>query len=309
MSIKPLVSIVTPTYNRQSFISETINSVLNQTYSNIEYFVIDDASSDGTYQFLTNKYGKRINILSNKKNLGQVATQNKGWSLCKGKYIGYLSDDDILYPDAIKELVSALEFNKKSVCVFPDCNLIDKNSIIVKNNICRPFNLEDTLITQSCFIGPGALFIRSAYNAVGRWNDKLRLGPDREFWIRMSQLGDIQMLPVILAAYRAHLDSASIKLPSGTLCKEYFEVLDNYYSKKYDIPPSIANRKNEAYASVYFLMARFDLARCNNAFQDVSWVRHLFGHTTVCHKLDCQSFTNRTSNQIGQCAFFQVVIH
>jgi len=263
MSIKPLVSLITPTYNRLSFIVETIDSVLSQTYFNIEYIIIDDASTDDTYQFLKNKYGNRIKILRNKRNLGQVFSLNKGWSICKGRYIGYLSDDDWLYPDAISELVSTLILNKKSVCVFPDCDLVDKNSIVVKKNICKPFDLEDTLITQRCYIGPGALFKRSAYNKIGGWNHSIRLGPDREFWIRMSKMGDIQMLPRTLAAYRTHSDSTSVKVPSGALCNEYFEVLDDYYLKEKNIPPSIANRKNEAYASVYFLMARYDFARRN----------------------------------------------
>jgi glycosyltransferase involved in cell wall biosynthesis len=263
MPKQPLVSLITSTYNRKSLVIEAIDSVLSQTYCNIEYIVIDDASTDNTYQFLKNKYSKRIKILKNKKNVGQVASLNKGWFLSKGKYIGYLSDDDYLYPEAITELVSALNFNKKSVCVFPDCDLVDKNSIIVKKNICKPFNLEDTLITQNCFIGPGALFRRSAYNKAGPWNDKLKLNPDREFWIRMSEIGDIQMLPKTLAAYRIHKDSTSVKVDSGSKCKEYFKVLDDYYSRINNISLSILNRKNEAYASVYFLSARYDFGRFN----------------------------------------------
>lgn len=263
MSVKPLVSLITPTYNRLSFVIETIDSVLSQTYSNIEYIIIDDASTDNTYQFLKNKYGKSIKILRNKINLGQVFSLNRGWSLCKGSYIGYLSDDDWLYPNAISEIVSTLIHNKKSVCVFPDCNLVDRNSIVVKKNVCKPFDLEDTLITQRCYIGPGALFRRSAYNKVGGWNQNLKLGPDREFWIRMCEIGNIQMLPKTLAAYRTHSDSTSVKVPSGSLCKEYLDVLDNYYLRKKNISPSIANRKNEAYASVYFLMARYDFSRFN----------------------------------------------
>jgi len=258
MTITPLVSIITPTYNRLSFIIETIDSVLNQTYTNIEYIVIDDASTDKTYQLIKKKYGKRIKLLRNKKNLGQVVSLNKGWSLSKGKFIGYLSSDDYLYPEAISELVCDLMSSKSAVCVFPNCDLVDKNSIIVKKNVCKPFDLEDTIVTQGCHIGPGALFKRSAYDILGSWNPSLRLGADREFWIRMSNLGDIKMLPKTLAAYRTHLDSGVNKVPGGFMCREYFEVLDRYYSVKNDIPLSILQRKNEAYASVYFLMARYD---------------------------------------------------
>lgn len=118
----PLVSIVTPTHNQAKYLAETIESVLSQTYPNIEYIVLDDGSTDNTQEILK-KFGGRIRH-ERHANIGQARTLNKGWSLCKGKYIGYLSSDDLLYPNAVTELVALLEKDHSVVCAFPDSNLI-----------------------------------------------------------------------------------------------------------------------------------------------------------------------------------------
>lgn len=249
----PLVSIVTPTYNQAEYLAETIESVLSQTYPNIEYIVLDDGSTDNTQEVLS-QFGGRIRH-ERHANIGQALTLNKGWSLCKGKYIGYLSSDDILYPSAVSELVVLLEKEQSIVCVFPDSNLIDKFSHVVKRNVCSPFYLSDTVVRQECYIGPGAIFRKTAFDLLGGWRADLKLAPDREFWIRISSLGRIDMCNSVLAGYRMHPDSISYKDVSEDVSREYLRVLDDYFSGG-SVPEDIADRKNEAYGYAYLLLAR-----------------------------------------------------
>lgn len=252
-SAQPLVTIVTPTFNQAQYVAETIESVLTQTYPNIEYIVLDDGSTDDTKRVLE-PYKDRAHIES-QTNMGQARTLNKGWAAARGTYLAYLSSDDILYPDAIARLVQALEDDPTRVCAFPDCDLIDQTSSVIKRNVCRPFDLADLVIRQECYIGPGAVFRRDAFEQAGGWKPELRLAPDREFWIRLARYGSFHFVPETLAGYRMHPRSISYSDVSEQTSMEYLHVLDSYFATP-DVPAEIAARKDEAYGHALFVLAR-----------------------------------------------------
>lgn len=249
----PLVSIVTPTYNQAEYLCETIESVLSQDYPNVEYVVLDDGSTDATSDILK-KYSNKIRW-ERHENMGQARTLNKGWEMSTGAIIGYLSSDDILYPGAIRKLVEILESDNFIVCAFPDSDLIDHQSRIVKKNVCRPFDLGDLIIRQECYIGPGALFRRAAFDSVGGWKTELKLAPDREFWIRLAAHGRFAFCRDVLAGYRMHPDSISYKDVSELVGREYLWVLDQYFGTT-SVPVEIESRKSEAYGYAQLILAR-----------------------------------------------------
>jgi glycosyltransferase involved in cell wall biosynthesis len=249
----PLVSIVTPLYNQLRYIETTIESVLSQTYGRIEYIVVNDGSNDGSRECLE-KYRGKITIID-QENMGQAQALNRGWSLSRGKYIGYLSSDDILAPRCVETLVSELEANPDLVCAYPNSDLISPDSNILKHGVCRPFDLEKLVIEQECYIGPGALWRNAAHQRVGGWRPDLKLAPDREYWIRLADEGAFHFEDQSLAGYRLHPESLSSKVTSEQVSLEYVRVLDEYFKKK-SIPDSIAWRKSEAYGCAYWLIAR-----------------------------------------------------
>ena len=124
------VTIITPTYNRSDLIEETIISVLNQSYKNLEYIVIDDGSTDNTRD-IVNKYKGKLKYIY-QENKGQAAALNYGFEIAKGEYIGYLISDDLLHVDAIKELVQALDESKEFVLTYCDWSLINQNSKVIR---------------------------------------------------------------------------------------------------------------------------------------------------------------------------------
>jgi glycosyltransferase involved in cell wall biosynthesis len=253
--INPLVSIVTPTYNQAKFIRETMDSVFRQNYPEIEYIVLDDGSTDGTVDIIRNE--KRLDVAQSQSNMGQSRTLNKGWAIAQGKYIGYLSSDDIFYPDAISKLVAILEEDSGIVCVYPDSDLIDIESNVIKKNICRDFDLEDLIVRQECYIGPGALFRRDAFQTIGGWDPDLKLAPDREFWIRLSSCGRIVFCKETLAGYRMHPQSISYRDVSEEISREYIRVLDKYFNGELGVKLSaIVKRRDEAYAHATLIIAR-----------------------------------------------------
>lgn len=117
MLAQPLVTLVTPTYNQARYLQTTLESVLGQSYPNIEYIVINDGSTDHTESVLR-RYDGRLSW-STQSNQGQAATLNAGWDAARGKYIGYLSSDDLLSPEAVARLVDVLKPIPRSSVFIP----------------------------------------------------------------------------------------------------------------------------------------------------------------------------------------------
>lgn len=247
------VSIITPAYNQADFLPETIESVLAQDYPRIEYIVLDDGSTDDTPAVLR-RYEGRLRA-ERHANMGQAETLNRGWMMCAGEFVGYLSSDDVLYPTAISKLAEILRTDPGCVCVFPDADLIDERSRPIKRNVCRPFDLAELVVRQECYIGPGALFRRDAFLKAGGWRRDVRLAPDREFWMRIARYGSFRMVPETLAGYRMHTGSISYKETAPEVAREYVRVLDDYFAGE-GVPEYLRRRSREAYGYAHLVVAR-----------------------------------------------------
>src|SRR3954471_18301438 len=182
---QPPVSIVLATYNRRDWLRLAIDSVLDQSYPNLELLVMDDGSTDGTPELLE-EYSRghppeRLRF-SKHENMGQARTLNRGYEMARGEILGYLSDDDLLARDAVTRLVAELVANRDAVAAYPGYRMINLHGNIV--DTVRPieytpveaFQLHDTVI------GPGALVRRGALESTGGWE------PDRHW------MGDLILL-------------------------------------------------------------------------------------------------------------------
>ena len=224
----PLVSIVTPTYNQGKYLAETIESVLAQTYGNIEYIVLDDGSTDDTSKILDSFSGKIYH--DRHENIGQAATLNYGWKKAKGSILGYLSSDDVLAPKAIEILVKMLLKNPSCSIVYCDYLLIDQNSKIFRNIITENFVLDRLQVDLVCQPGPGALFKREIFDFTGGWDQNLKQAPDFDFWLKASRFGNFVRVPEFLARYRVHLDSISFSIISVDQSNEIINIMTRYWS-------------------------------------------------------------------------------
>lgn len=130
---KPLVSIVMPVYNPGIHLIEAIESILNQTFIDFEFIIVDDASTDNSWKIIKSfsKKDNRIIPLKNKINLGVSLTSNIAISQAKGKYIARMDSDDISTPDRIQKQVDFLKNNSKTVLVGGQCTIINENNQII----------------------------------------------------------------------------------------------------------------------------------------------------------------------------------
>ena len=225
---RPLVSIVTPTYNQAEYLAETIRSVLAQDYPNIEYLVLDDGSTDGTPDVLRQFDGQVQ--WERHVNMGQSNTLNKGWTRSSGKYLAYLSSDDRLLPNAISTLVDAIESRDDVSVVYCDFDLIDKNGKYVKTVVTPDFDQSQLVEELNCQPGVGALFRRTVFDQTGGWNPELRKIPDFEFWLRAARFGPFLRVPQTLGEYRVHEESTAIKPLPYERSMEYVRAMHAYWN-------------------------------------------------------------------------------
>lgn len=252
MNAEPLITILTPVFNGEKFISQTIQSVLcadiNITF---EYLVIDDGSTDQTLEILQ-KYGNTISLFSH-ENIGESATVNRGLEMAKGRYVLVLSaDDPLLTGDLINQAVKILEEKDSLVALYPDWQVIDQYGEVLKINILPEYSDEIMIGRCRCLPGPGVIFRKDAATIIGGRRKKWKFVGDYDFWLRLSREGEIQRLPGVLAQWRRSYESTSISQRGLEMANERINLIADFLLNN-KIDP-ILSRK--AQGNAYYLAAR-----------------------------------------------------
>jgi glycosyltransferase involved in cell wall biosynthesis len=230
----PLVSIVTPSYNQGRFLQRTIESVLNQSYPNIEYVVIDGGSTDESVDILRS-YGDRFKWVS-EKDRGQTHAINKGMARVSGEILAYLNSDDVLLPGAIERVVDFFRRHPKCDMVYGDADYIDENDRVTGryNTAEYSYNrlLEDCMVCQ-----PAAFWTRRIAEKIGPFDESLDFTMDYDYWLRIANAsGEIYFIPEKLACSRLYPDTKTMSARSKiykeifkTCLKHAGQVHQNYY--------------------------------------------------------------------------------
>jgi glycosyltransferase involved in cell wall biosynthesis len=211
----PLISIVTPSYNQAQFIRATIDSVLSQGYPNLEYFVIDGGSTDGTIDILKS-YGDKIHWVS-EKDAGQTDAINKGMRMAKGEILAYLNSDDVYMPGA---LTAVAEYYTRTHAdwITGDCIVIDVDGrpnhggwLVrgYKRFLMALYSSTTLRIADSMLPQPSTFWSRKAWERVGEFNVKYRYVMDYDYWLRMAKYFRPHDLKIVLSGFRAQPDSKS----------------------------------------------------------------------------------------------------
>lgn len=209
-TISPLVSVVIPCYNHQQFVQESIQSVIDQSYNNIELIIIDDGSQDESVKKIEEmilKCEQRFTRFEfrHRPNKGLSATLNEALQWCQGKYFSPLASDDLILRDKTKLQVSFLESNQDTIAVSAGVDLVDavKNSLQGKKKSSRMYDHKSIIMHKFYLPAPAQMIRTDALREVGGYNPSIRL-EDWYMWIKLSQLGDIYYMGEILALYRQH---------------------------------------------------------------------------------------------------------
>lgn len=203
----PLVTIITPSYNQGEFIKETIESVLNQDYPNIEYLVMDGGSTDQTVEILKS-YGNRIAWVSEKDD-GQADAVNKGIKAAKGSIIGWLNSDDTYLEGAVSTMVDYFKNHPTTDMVYGEGYYIDKDSNVIERYLTEKFSVN-RLAEQCIICQPTAFFTKQFVKKVGMLDKYLHLCMDYELWMRMAKNGKIAYIPKYIATSRMYQENKTL---------------------------------------------------------------------------------------------------
>ncbi len=168
-SDKPLISIITVVFNGVSYLQETIESVINQDYDNVEYIIIDGASTDGTFDIIK-KYDDKIDYWVSEPDNGIYDAMNKGISLCAGEIIGIINADDYYSNGALKNVKK--EFSSNIDILYSDFNFLDKEKVLTKTANHKLLDLTMSVFHPSVFIK------KRIYKKYGRFDSSFKISAD-----------------------------------------------------------------------------------------------------------------------------------
>lgn len=202
---QPLVSVLMTTYNREKYIGEAIDSVLNSTYKNFELIVVDDGSKDSTVA-IARKYQEtdpRVKVFVNEENLGDYPNRNKAASHATGKYLKYVDADDYIYPTGLQVLVAMME--KHPDAGYGLCSLIQ----VVERPYPFLLSPKDAYLHHYTNVGLfhkaplSAIIRRDVFEEAGGFGN-IRMAGDFEMWHRLSQKYNVLLMPDGVVWYREH---------------------------------------------------------------------------------------------------------
>ena len=201
----PCISIVTPSYNQGEFLENTILSVLEQDYPNLEYIIMDGGSTDGSLDIIK-KYSKHLTYWQSQPDGGQVDAINAGLQRAKGEIFTFLNSDDFLLLGAIDHMVGLYLKNPNSVGWVGGGHSITEDGYIIHTRFPKKID-RDGLADwgENWFNQPSCFFTAAAARAVGFLNPGYKLGFDFDFWLRITKLGKLIPTKKIISAATIHL--------------------------------------------------------------------------------------------------------
>ncbi len=205
----PRVSVLTTVYNRVKYVDECIASVLASSLTDFEYIIVDDLSSDGSWEAVQawGNRDSRVRIFRNEINLGDYPNRNKAASLAKGEYLKYVDSDDVLYPHTLSVMTAMMDQFPSSglgVCAVADFNQPHPLLLSPAEAYEKNFLLEDLFHGDLFGRAPGAVLIRrEPFVAVGGFSGVNQVG-DHELWLRLAAKYPLVTFPRDLLWDRTH---------------------------------------------------------------------------------------------------------
>lgn len=249
----PTVSVVMTTYNRDKYISTTVESVLNQTFQDFELIIIDDGSTDNTFEIIKSFDDKRIKYYY-QNNAGQNPARNAGITLSNGQYVAMIDSDDIWDQNKLKKQVEILDKHPDIGLVYCGTVFIDENDKVFYKKPLIGYKgrvLDKLLMTNFLYNGSCPLFRKSCINKVGLFDTTFKRMTDWEFYLRFAIYYKFWGIKEHLLKYRVH---------SETMSNDYknyeswgFKIIDKIFNDK-GLDAKFLKYQKRAYAMRYRYM-------------------------------------------------------
>lgn len=213
---KPLVSVIIPVYNGQSYLKETVLSVQKSSYKNIEIILVNDGSKDRSKEICYKLKKKYINIrfFSFKNNRGLSNVLNYAVKKAKGKYIARINQDDLMVVNRIFSQVYFLENNPDHVLVGGNIELINEKgkSIDILSYPQSDQEIRNNWLYLNAFADPAVMYRKKTFLKIGNYDQSFYPADDYQLWFRMGQAGKVANLNHVVTKFRVHKKAATVTL-------------------------------------------------------------------------------------------------
>ena len=233
------ISVILPVYNGERYLAEALESILGQTYTNIELIVVDDCSTDCTGEIIQ-KYSerdRRVRYIKNAVNLKLPRTLNVGFSNATGDYLTWTSDDNRYKPEALERMAYWLESKPDIDMVYADYTGVDsEGKITCEKKMGEPSEMPFHNVVGACF-----LYRKEVANRAGQYDATLFLAEDYDYWIRIKRSGRMQHIHENLYYYREHGQSLTASKKAQVINQNY-SVIEKHFMYLYSTMRSRAER-------------------------------------------------------------------
>jgi glycosyltransferase involved in cell wall biosynthesis len=248
---KPLVTVVTPSYNQAKFIEETLLSVRGQDCLQIEHIVIDGGSTDSTLDVLRRYQSTYALRWLSEPDAGQSDAINKGFLLASGEIIGWLNSDDTYLPGTVARAVACLRDHPDVGWVYGDGYWIDVQGRVLSKCQSAPYDFKGMVYPGIFIVQPTVFFRREVLDRVGLVDVDMHLGMDYDFFLRLGHECKGRYIPNVLATRRLHPAAKSLGR-STEFGNDAISALDKLYARS-DLPREVLQVKHSAYAKQHLI--------------------------------------------------------
>lgn len=221
---EPLVSVILPVYNGADFVGQTIESILGQTYQNIEIIIVDDASTDRSLEVIQSYQDPRIKVIACEKNRNVAYSGNIGFKAARGKYVALIGHDDLWKQDKLEKQVAFLEEHPSYSCCFTRMDVIDEDQKVCKGSFLyqvisetdRPAKawIRKLFLEGNYFCAPSACIRKEMLDRVGYYRLALLQLQDYDLWLRLFLQGEVYIYPEKLTCYRQFTNKSNLSAMS-----------------------------------------------------------------------------------------------
>jgi glycosyltransferase involved in cell wall biosynthesis len=247
---RPLVSVITTTYNGEPFVGETLESVLAQTYEPIEHVLVDDGSTDATPRILDEyaaRHPDRVRVVKRNERAGPCRRRNEALDEARGELLAWLDHDDVWLPNKVERQVDVLDREPDVGFVFTQWELFDHDTgrILERSQIGPDGDTLERLVVEGCFIASSTVVWRR--EAMARRGLRLRetdfsWGDDHTLWLELALDWRGALVDEVLTRLRRHGANESVRLAQRNMYPRSIELLDEFL----EAHPEAANRLGAA---------------------------------------------------------------
>jgi glycosyltransferase involved in cell wall biosynthesis len=209
MKTQPLVSIITPSFNQVDFLGATILSVLNQSYPNIEYIIVDGGSTDGSVEIIR-RYSDRLSWWISENDHGQTDAINKGLAHANGEILAWINSDDTYEPGAVSAAVEFFRNRPDIGLVYANTNFIDEKGRVIGRFPAAQTDYRRLKRGYVHIPQQSAFFRADLWHKVGPLDPSFYFAMDYDLWVRLARLAPVKYVPSLWANFRLHSSGKTV---------------------------------------------------------------------------------------------------